>query len=107
MSLYDINEYDASITVTQSLVEAIINKESNYDARVEGEQKKTKNKLRQHRITKCEQEVADVRLKIPQEMKQNVGMAQEKGASACLTAILRADYDGALHKGDFSDSLCI
>ena len=47
---------------------------------------------------KREQEVADVRLKIPQEMKPNVDMTQEKGASAWLTAIPREDYDFALHK---------
>ena len=101
------DEYDASTTVTQPLVAAIINKESNYDARVEAEQKEAKNKLRQQRKVKREQEVADVRLKIPQEMKRNVDMAQEKGASAWLTAIPRADYDFALHKGDFRDALCI
>ena len=101
------DECDASTTVTQPLVAAIINKESNYDARVEAEQKEAKNKLRQQRKVKREQEVADVRLKIPQEMKRNVDMAQEKGASAWLTAIPRADYDFALHKGDFRDALCI
>ena len=58
------DEYDASTTVTQPLDAAIINKGSNYDARVEAEQKEAKNKLGQR-----EQEVVDVRLKIPQEMK--------------------------------------
>ena len=101
------DECDASTTVTQPLVAAIINKESNYDARVEAEQKEAKNKLRQQRKVKRQQEVADVRLKISQEMKRNVDMAQEKGASAWLTEIPRADYDFALHKGDFRDALCI
>ena len=61
------DEYDASKTVTQPLVAAIINKESNYDAWVEAEQKEAKKKLRQQIKVKREQEVADVRLKIPQE----------------------------------------
>ena len=101
------NEYDASTTVTQPLVAAIINKEMNYDAWVEDEQKEAKSKVKQQRKAHREQEVADVRVKIPQEMKRNVDMAQEKGASAWLTAIPRADYDFALHKGDFRDALCI
>ena len=63
------NEYDASTTVTQPLVAAIINKELNYDARVEDEQKEAKSKVKQQRKAHREQEVADVRVKIPQEMK--------------------------------------
>ena len=43
------DEYDTSKTVTQPLVAAIIKKDSNYDAWVEAEQKKAKNKLRQQK----------------------------------------------------------
>lgn len=101
------DEYDASTTVTQPLVASIVNKESNYGANVEAEQKVAKNKVRLQRKAKLEQEAADVRVKIPQEMKRNVDMAQEKGASSWLTVIPVAEYGFALHKGDFRDALCI
>ena len=46
------DKYEASKTFTQPMVAAIINKESNYDTRVEAEQKEAKDKLRQQNVNK-------------------------------------------------------
>lgn len=74
---------------------------------LETAQKEVKRKVRKQRKTKLEQEASDVHLKILQEMKRNMVMAREKGTSSWLTVLPIAEYDFALHKGDFRDALCI
>ena len=101
------SEYDASRIVTQPLVSAIINKVPTYDVNIEAEQKAAKNEVRTKRKAELDQEAADVKLKMPFEMKRSMDMVQEKGASSWLTVIPRAEYDFVLHKRDFRDALCI
>ena len=99
------DEYDASVVVTQPLVESIIRKWETYDTGLQTALKDVKRKVRMQRKTKLEQEASDVHLKIPQEMKRNMTMVQEKGASSWLMVLPIAEYDFALPKGDFRDAL--
>ena len=93
------DEYRASTTITQPLVSSIIDKQA--------EQKVAKGRAQLQKKAKLEQETTDVRTKIPQDMRRYMDIAQEKGASSWLTVIPLAEYDLALHKGDFRDALCI
>ena len=70
-------------------------------------QKVAKGKAHLQKKAKLEQETIDVRTKMPQDMRRYMDMAREKGASSWLTVIPLVEYDLALHRGDFRDTLCI
>jgi hypothetical protein len=106
-TLKSAEEFEASKAITKALVETIKTKQKTYDDNVIAQQKAMKREVRQKRNLKKKKEAEDMKLKLPQHMKRNIIMAQEKGASSWLNVIPLKEHGFALHKGDFRDVLCL
>jgi hypothetical protein len=98
------DEHFTSTTITQQLLSLIINEQRNYDANIEVKQKVAKSKAHPQQKARLEQETTDARIKVPQHLQRYIIIAQEKGASLWLGVTPLAEYDLALHKGNFKDA---
>jgi hypothetical protein len=96
-TLKSAEEFEASKAITKALVETIKTKQKTYDDNVIAQQKAMKREVRQKRNLKKKKEAEDMKLKLPQHMKRNIIMAQEKGASSWLNVIPLIRWESTLN----------
>jgi len=98
-------QFDASIDVTQPLIELILEQKFQYSEDVEFEQIQRKSSLKRSRREQSKDEMLSMSLS--DNLRRSVELAAEKGSSTWLTALPIEDQGFAMHKGEFQDALCL
>ena len=97
-------EYTASQKISQPLTNHILQQLTTYPAHIKEEQHAaiaTNYRLKRHQL---QQSASDLSTLSP-SLQRAMTLAQEKGASSWLTALLINEFGFALHKGAFWDAL--
>ena len=100
-------EFSASVRITKSLKDAILQMNPQYIHDVISNQLKAKADV--HKL-KWQQEISaatDLKQALSSSLKRAMDLAQEKGASSWLTSLPIKEFGFSLHKGAFHDALTL
>ena len=100
-------EYRSSFAITSGLTELICQQEMDVTLFDKEEMKRTKLELKQLKENELKQEVAHSLAQLSDSAKRSIILAQEKGASAWLSALPIKGLGYALNKQEFRDAICL
>ena len=100
-------EYSASVKITQSLSNIIINQETDFSNYSKDQVKKSIAEVKAEKEKRLKEELDLIKGVVDAKMQRILDLAQEKGSGAWLTALPIEALGYTLNKQEFRDSVCL
>ena len=100
------HNFEASLKLTSSLVASIATQVIDQPVDI-SEVMKIKAQIRQSNREHQARQAERVHALLPQQLRRQVNLIKEKGASTWLSVLPLDDHGFALHKGAFKDAICL
>ena len=100
-------DFNASVSITESLTDAISSRSSAYSYEIIANQLKAKSEARLSNRSRSEEAADALKETLTGSLRRAMSLAQEKGSSSWLSALPIKEYGFSLHKGAFFDALAL
>ena len=100
-------EFEASVSITSPLIQEIIQQRKKFSAAVLGDQLQAKVDVVSSRHQQQASCLSEIMSLLPDDLRRNVQLSSEKGASSMLSVLPIEENGFALHKDAFRDALCM
>ena len=102
-----ICQYELSSAVSAPLARLLVQQDRQYSAVIFYAQCEARSEIKRTQNRVLQEGVDQLQESLPEELRQAIKLAQEKGASNWLTALPIAKYDFVFHKSAFRDALAL
>ena len=99
--------YENSVSITRSLVKAILDQARESSPDIIKDQMKVMSYLRSSKRQQERADASQIINKLSSDLQRSIEISSEKGASTWLTTLPLSDHGFTLHKGTFRDALCL